>query len=227
MTTLSTNQQLILPSASDVANVPTSFSNYNSGSENRLVQRYLSSADRTTRNPTPNEGELSYLIDTDRYFYYTGSTWLDLSLATSIVLSGVTHTVGGSVAVTTTETAFPAYDVTNVALISGNRYALNMAMQVRSTVSGDVGEIRWRQTTAVTGTLIVSLRMTNLFTSNDHQFARQIFIAGSTATITLRCSAVRVGGTGTVTASTSTAVAGNNTFVYVEQLSNSTFWTTA
>lgn len=64
---LTSNQGLELPDGTDNANVPLAMTQYNAGSENRLVQRYLSIADRTARNATPNEGELSYLADLNRY----------------------------------------------------------------------------------------------------------------------------------------------------------------
>src|SRR5689334_16575334 len=80
---LTTNQGLILPDGTDNANVPLTFTDFvttaGSGMENRLVQRYLSAADRTVRNPAPNEGELSYLIDTDAYFFYNGTAWIPLA----------------------------------------------------------------------------------------------------------------------------------------------------
>lgn len=79
---LTTNQGLILPDGIDNANVPLTFTDFvttaGSGMENRLVQRYLSIADRTARNPAPNEGELSYLSDVDRYEGYNGSAWISL-----------------------------------------------------------------------------------------------------------------------------------------------------
>lgn len=75
---LTTNQGLDIPDGTDNANVPLSFTNYNTGVENRLVQRYLSIADRTARNAAPFEGELSYLIDLNRYEWYTGAAWTAL-----------------------------------------------------------------------------------------------------------------------------------------------------
>jgi len=79
---LTTNQGLILPDGTDNANVPLTFTDFvttaGSGIENRLVQRYLSIADRTTRNPAPNEGELSYLNDLNRYESYTGTVWIPI-----------------------------------------------------------------------------------------------------------------------------------------------------
>lgn len=76
-----TNQGLIIPNGTDNANVPLTFTNFvlgTTGIENRLVQRYLSIADRTARNAAPNEGELSYLVDLNRYDTYTGSAWVPL-----------------------------------------------------------------------------------------------------------------------------------------------------
>lgn len=77
------NQGLVLPDGTDNANVPLSFSELINGSgasslENRLVQRYLSIADRTARNAAPNEGEISYLNDLNRYDGYTGTAWIPL-----------------------------------------------------------------------------------------------------------------------------------------------------
>jgi hypothetical protein len=75
VTTTTTDQGLTLPSSSDGDNVPTSFGGYNTGVESRLVKRYTSAADRTARNPTPTEGELSYLVSTGAVELYDGSAW--------------------------------------------------------------------------------------------------------------------------------------------------------
>ena len=78
------NQGLIVADPTDVNDVPASLTELLTGGgtpafglENRLVQRYLGSVDRTTRNPTPNEGELSYLIDTNVYEWYNGAAWVE------------------------------------------------------------------------------------------------------------------------------------------------------
>lgn len=100
---LTTNQGLDIPDGTDNANVPLSFTNYNTGLENRLVQRYLSVADRTARNALPFEGELSYLIDLDRYDRYTGTAWVDLvpvstsaTDATSFFITSLVYTTAGA-----------------------------------------------------------------------------------------------------------------------------------
>jgi hypothetical protein len=102
---LTTNQGLILPDGTDNANVPLTFTDFvttaGSGMENRLVQRYLSIADRTARNPAPNEGELSYLADLNRYDTYTGSAWVALILPTSFAVNNATNTGLASLVYTT------------------------------------------------------------------------------------------------------------------------------
>lgn len=80
MTSLTTDQGLILPVASDGDNVPTAFTDFtgglsDDGVESRLVKRYLSAADRTVRNPSPNTGEISFRADGPIYEWYTGSAW--------------------------------------------------------------------------------------------------------------------------------------------------------
>jgi hypothetical protein len=106
-----TNQGLIVADPTDVNDVPASFTELLSGAgtpanalENRLVQRYLSIVDRTARNPTPQEGELSYLADLNRYESYTGSVWLaltNLSTYLSVVtafsgMASLTYTTAGA-----------------------------------------------------------------------------------------------------------------------------------
>lgn len=82
---VTTNQGFILPDASDNANVPLSFTDFvitpGSGIENHTVQRYLSAADRTARNGTPNEGELSYLSDVNQYQSFNGTVWVNIGSA--------------------------------------------------------------------------------------------------------------------------------------------------
>lgn len=85
MPTLTTNQGIIIPVPGDLNDVPGDMSDMLSGGgvpqqglENRLVQRFQSIIDRTARNPTPLEGELSYLVDLNRYDTYTGSAWVPL-----------------------------------------------------------------------------------------------------------------------------------------------------
>ena len=88
------NQGLILPVDADLGDVPSVLDAYNDGVENRLVQRYESAVDRTVRNPAPNKGELSYLIDTDVHERYDGVQWRNMrGGADHFFLPGETGTV--------------------------------------------------------------------------------------------------------------------------------------
>lgn len=78
MTIPSTNQGIPLQQGSDPANLPGAQVSWNSVMENRLVQRYLSEADRTARNPAPNENELSALAAEDRVSVFNGVNWVSL-----------------------------------------------------------------------------------------------------------------------------------------------------
>ena len=83
MTTLTTDQQILLPVGTDLNDVVTHLTatvNNGSGSgiESRLVKRYLSAADRSARNPTPATGEFSIRADQNppTYEYFNGTNWL-------------------------------------------------------------------------------------------------------------------------------------------------------
>lgn len=76
MPDITPNQGLSLPNANDNANGPLAFDAYNDGVEGRLVQRYSSITDRSVRNPTPSNGEYSYIANLDEYQRYLSSTAL-------------------------------------------------------------------------------------------------------------------------------------------------------
>lgn len=138
---LTVNQGLILPDATDNANVPLTFTDFvstaGSGMENRLVQRYASAADRTARNPVPNEGELSYLADVEQYFTFTGSgAWVPL---TKGFVSELVRT--SNVTFTTTETVL---DFITFTAVAGVRYKLSWNGNLRSAVVNDTGRILFR-----------------------------------------------------------------------------------
>lgn len=78
MTTTTTNQGLTLPVNGDLNAVPTHFALYNAGVEGRLVQRYDNAVDRGVRNPSPSDGELSYLRSEDRFDWRSGGVWRTL-----------------------------------------------------------------------------------------------------------------------------------------------------
>lgn len=126
------NQGLVLPDGTDNANVPLSMTDYNTNLENRLVQRYLSVADRTARNALPFEGELSYLGDLDRYEFYTGTAWTTLLPAYSQTYN-VAGVVTGAVAFTTV--GGPVIGVSVIAPSSGVLKA-NFSAYLDNTTAG-------------------------------------------------------------------------------------------
>lgn len=126
MPTNTTNQQIRIPVPGDLNDVPADMAAMLSGGgtpanglEGRLVQRFQSIVDRTTRNPSPIEGELSYLADLNRYETYTGSAWLPL--------------VG--------TTAFAA-DTTVITLISSTSYILSAPLTGVTITVPPSGQVR-------------------------------------------------------------------------------------
>lgn len=83
MPTPTPNQGLLLPDIDDLSAPPAHFGLYNNGVEGRLVQRYLNEVDRSVRNPSPEDGELSYLRAEDRYERASGGSWVTLFSAGS------------------------------------------------------------------------------------------------------------------------------------------------
>jgi hypothetical protein len=141
VTTLSTDQGLTLPEADDGDNVPQSFDDYNDGVESRLVKRYTSSADRTTRNPTPTEGELSYLTSTDTYETYTGSAWAELlaSRPRGIVAAPtISSSDGTATGANTTEVRDAVLGNYQVTLSTGRRYRVTYTGAQANTATADV-----------------------------------------------------------------------------------------
>lgn len=74
----SANQGIPEQQGADPANLPSAQVSWDSVMENRLAQRYTSEADRTARNGAPNEGEVSHLLDVDRYEVFNAVNWISL-----------------------------------------------------------------------------------------------------------------------------------------------------
>lgn len=83
MTTQTTDQQLVIPDYPEAADGPQAlYGMVTGGLESRLVKRYLNTADRTTRNPTPQVGEMSVLLNTGEVdICLTAGTWTFLLFA--------------------------------------------------------------------------------------------------------------------------------------------------
>lgn len=74
----SPNQGIPEQQGADPANLPLAQVAWDGVMENRLAQRYASEADRTARNAAPNEGEISHLLDVDRYEVFDAVNWISL-----------------------------------------------------------------------------------------------------------------------------------------------------
>lgn len=198
---LTTNQGLILPDGTDNANVPLTFTDFvttaGSGMENRLVQRYLSAADRTARNPAPNEGELSWLNDLNIYQFYDGANWVNLQKG---FVGDNTRTASVS-PITTTEIITDQMQFTAVA---GLRYKLTFNSSMQSTNTADIGSyrLRWQAGGVLTnaGTQFDIDAMTFPIT-NKMLICRVATVTGIPAGLTsIGVGMIRTSGAGTITA---------------------------
>jgi len=214
---LTTNQGLILPDDADNANVPLTFTDFvttaGSGMENRLVQRYLSSVDRTARNAAPNEGELSYLSDSDVYEWYNGTAWVPLSKGYVGESARIVNSAGF-----TNATEIITDSITFTSLGPTIRYKLSFYGNCQSTVGNDAVSIRFRYQAGAALTIagtqfdISELTMPTIVRSFPLVRSRTVtgIAAGQT---TIGVGMIRVLGTGTLT---STGAAGQVNYSLLE-----------
>lgn len=90
MTTTTGNQQIVIQQLPDAANLPNAQVAEVGSFENKLFQRYTNTADRTARNATTDEGQVSSLQAEDRVEIYDTANWISLyprSLYASVRLS--------------------------------------------------------------------------------------------------------------------------------------------
>lgn len=206
MTTQTTDQGLLLPSLTDAANVPTSFANLDSGGttggmESRLVKRYLSSADRTTRNAAPNEGELSYLVDVNRHEWYTGASWAPIPGQLVSWGSRATNST------TTTTTEIGVLRVDSIPAISGIGYMVwSTPLAGDSTVTTDEIGMRARfDTTGAAATTASAImpgttleyRQADANVSEERVFST-LYVPGANQTLSILLTVRRIAGTGNV-----------------------------
>jgi hypothetical protein len=78
MPTPSANQGIPEQQGADPANLPNAQVSWDGVMENRLFQRYTNEADRTARNPAPNENESSALAAEDRVDIFNSVNWVSL-----------------------------------------------------------------------------------------------------------------------------------------------------
>lgn len=196
------DQQLIIPANTDLNDVPTSISQLilglaTNGLESRLVKRYASAADRTTRNPTPNTGELCYRVDAGVFEYYNGSTWT-YAWAQGMISSISRGTVSANI--TGTEVITDSITFTAVA---GRRYRLTHQTIWTSTVANDAAIFRFRYAAGASLTNAGTL-FYNITTNTDvagHQMPLTIMkdITGIAAGQTTIGVGLLRSGTGTIT----------------------------
>lgn len=201
MTTLTTDQALILPAAGDNANVPTSITALiqtpaSSSVESRLVKRYVSAADRTARNPTPIEGELSYRSDSQVYEWYNGTAWVFLQKGYVTDLARVVNNAGF-----TAETVQDFVSFTSLG--PGVRYKLTINTNCQTTVANDLVRIRLRWQTGATlttgGTLFDAGELSMPLINRAFPFCRVATLTGITAgTAAIGVTMERGIGTGTL-----------------------------
>lgn len=155
MPTNTSDQGLIIPANTDVNNFatgvgsligadPTTGVSGTGGVESRLVKRYLSAADRAARNPTPSEGELSYLMDINVLETYTGTVWT--WPYSKGVIGGTRYTGTGNLAsgVGTSE-LFINMQSGNQSLEAGRTYRVNTRIKGLFTNSSAVSIVHLRQ----------------------------------------------------------------------------------
>ena len=61
----------------------------------RTVQRYANVTERSALIPSPTEGDLAYMEDTNTVLYYDGSNWRQLSDVGSVLMGGIKGAAGG------------------------------------------------------------------------------------------------------------------------------------
>ena len=76
MSTVTTDQGIVIPVGTDAADNPQAFIDQTAGVESRLVLRYTDLADRTARHTAPVEGQLTDLAAESRMDAYDGAAYI-------------------------------------------------------------------------------------------------------------------------------------------------------
>lgn len=88
MATTTSNQQIRVPQGTDDPDVVDDLTKAIADVEKKLVMVFSNVSDRSARVPTPVEGMLAYLKDTDLYYKYDGAAWVALLPAIPTFTSG-------------------------------------------------------------------------------------------------------------------------------------------
>lgn len=205
MTTNTTDQQLVIPDYPESADGPLDFFSFATGGlESRLVKRYLSAADRTARNPTPQTGELSFRIDAAVYESYNGTTWAVTGgkFAETLVKGLRIVNAGAPIATTSgaTELDFAKYQFTGLTglLQLGQYYIARYNITYTKTVAGDSFDFKLRTNTAVSGSQIGLTGFNPTETDTGAERTYEFIFVGDPTINSLFFSATRSGGTGTL-----------------------------
>lgn len=142
MTTQTTDQGLVIPDYPEVANGPAAINGLVTGGlESRLVKRYASAGDRTTRNPNPQTGELSWRPSL--YEFFTGSVWVPFP---GVCIARGSRTTDKS-GIDGTERGILRVD--SITIISGRRYwVTGKASRFSPATSTDICRHRFRYSEA-------------------------------------------------------------------------------
>lgn len=197
MPTNSPNQGITTPVDADTADAPVAFVSFLAGVEPRLVQRYASVADRTTRNPTPTHGQLSYLIDLKRFERFT-TLWVPTagyqataSVATSQTTASTSYTALATAGPAITISTDVAAEVTVSATLSNsgaNQTWMGFAVSSATTLAS--AEVR---SLCLAGTVVqrASAKFTVALNAGSNIFTAQYKVNAGTGTFVDREITVR------------------------------------
>lgn len=88
MPTTTPGQDFPVPVSTDDPNIPDDMLTLATAIEKRVVGVYTSSTDRSTRVPTPQEGQFAYMADTNTFAYFNGSSWVGFPTPVPAITSG-------------------------------------------------------------------------------------------------------------------------------------------
>lgn len=90
MATTTPHQAFPVPTATDDPDIPGDLLALANAIEKRVAGVYASVADRTSKVPAPQEGQVAFLKDTDSWTFYNGSAWAAMFPTPPLITSGTT-----------------------------------------------------------------------------------------------------------------------------------------
>jgi hypothetical protein len=100
-----------MPEIANVVSGNTITSSWGNAIRDRTVQRYATAAARTSGHPSPVEGDLSYLQDSNTLWYYNGTAWVPVGLpeVANAVEQDAAVPISGMTTVATVNLTIPAH----------------------------------------------------------------------------------------------------------------------